>query len=276
MDISEIITFPKDYLKIIHLQFRMPPSVFGEICSVYCPWYSATVWWSVPCFHQPVTEFLIQTNKAKGHVQTNQTYFASCLLDRRLLLLVGIVPWCGWSFSSEKKMSFSLRSVAWGLRRHLFFSFSSCGIKILRDSRRQWGQEKVQKQRVALKSFSGFQEPEVMQHLGNCQVKYSTHNCKSLTFWLHCSGVRSMGASVVVREWRLLCEANKEEAKKLIILPHRTNQSQPTLSQHSWTSTKPIRTQPTHWQTSQLVISDQYIYQHACQSRNLECWKDFN
>ena len=130
--------------------------------------------------------------RPKATFKQIKTYFASCLLDQRLLLLVSIVPWCGWSFSSEKKMSFSLRSVAWGPRRHLFFSFSSCGIKILRDSRRQRGQEKVQKQRVALMSFSGIQEPEVMQHLGNCQVKYSTHNCKSLTFWLHYSDVRQL------------------------------------------------------------------------------------
>lgn len=138
--------------------------------------------------------------RPKAAFKQIKTYFASCLLDWRLLLLVSIVPWCGWSFSSEEKMSFSLRSVAWGLQRCLFFSFSSCGINILRDSRRQWRQEKVQKQRVALKSFSGFQEPEVMQHLGNCQVKYSTHNCKSLTFWLHCSDVRSMAASMAVGE----------------------------------------------------------------------------
>lgn len=61
-------------------------SIFRKLlCLLSCVtvwWHPATQWQSAPCFQQPVTESLIQTNKTKSHVQTNQNLF--CFLSVRL------------------------------------------------------------------------------------------------------------------------------------------------------------------------------------------------
>lgn len=64
------------------------------------------------------------------------------------------------------------KSVAQSPGQHLFICLSSCGIRraeeelILRDSKRQEGQDEAEKW-----NFSGFQEPGVMRHPGRLQMK---------------------------------------------------------------------------------------------------------
>lgn len=149
----EVKSLPMHKMQIICLQFQRSPCVIGEICGIFRK-LSAVLYQDVPgaqLQYDKVSLAFTSLSQSSWYILTRpkatfrpiKTYFASCLLDWRLLVLDGIVPRCGWSALEWKKkqLPFSLRFVARSPRQRLFFSLSSCGIRtaqeelILRDSK---------------------------------------------------------------------------------------------------------------------------------------------